>query len=140
MNQKQYINKILSDANINRIINYVVNINDIHDNHRPKMVNVVFKELISHIKTYQMDRIQFEEDDIERTNDFIIKHKSEEIIFNTINPNVKTKKSYVMPTVNIKKYNGYDFDEDDGIHDSYGPTQMKIYSSKDKKWSRIHFN
>lgn len=139
MNRNEYLNRLLAPSNLKRVVNYIININDIHDNYREKMLPVVFNELKNHYNKYQINRDSFDESDIEKTVDLLIENRSEEIIYNTINPNVKLKKSYVMPTINVNKYQSFDHDKDDGIHGSYGLSNMKIYTSKDKKWSRVKF-
>lgn len=137
MNKQQYGNYLVSDKNVSQIVNYIININDIHSNYREKMIPVVKKELINHYNNFSSSDI-YTIEDVNGTNDSIITHKSDDIIFNTINPNIKTKKSYVIPTININRYNTYDHDEDDGIHQSSEVNPSK-FTTKNKKWSRIQF-
>ena len=138
MNVNQYITQLISERNISQIVNYIININDLHNNYRQKMIPVVKKELIDNYRQYQSTRKSFTMADVDTTNNAIIEHRTDDIIYNTITPNVKPKKLYSMPTIPISRYMGFDHDEDDGIHGSSEISQIK-FIAKDKKWSRFTF-
>lgn len=138
MNRQQYGSVLISDTNVSQIVNYIMNINDIHSNYRPKMILAVKKELIDHYNKYS-SRDVYTIDDVNQTNDSIIQHKTDDIIFNTITPNIKTKKAYTMPTIRLERYGTYDNDIDDGIHGSSFVAGPKKFVSKNRKWSRLHF-